>query len=493
MRKTRNLLMFAVCGILLTGCGKQMTTNNQYPDAKVINLNGDTASIGTEQIEEYDYTWHCDPSVSHDEVDNAPAEYYTGTTPDNDSVCYIDHDLKYFPEVDVDGFKVVNYDGENEWAYYYNDGENNDYIWATLPHLTNELPTDMMHSEDEASKNKVLHITEPGEYILQGIWDGQILVDLGEDASEDENSKVTLILDNADIECSVAPGIIFKNVYECDAAWEDRSEYDVNVDTSAAGANIIIADNSENTVSGQNVFRMLKTKYKNDDDTSEIKVQKKNRKTDGALYSYMTMNIYGGNAGDGKLNVSSNYEGVDSELHLSVYGGDITINSQDDGMNVNEDNVSVIAFYGGNLTINAALGAEGDGVDSNGFIKVDGATISVNGIRVPDNALDSEDGVYYISGKIIIDGEEQQLESDSVTQEIGGKNMGQPPQGTNGDMENPPERPDGEIGNPPERPDGEIGNPPERPDGDMGNPPEKPDGDIGNPPEKPEQTTETTN
>lgn len=43
----------------------------------------------------------------------------------------------------------MNYDGEREWAYYYTDGENSDYIFATLPDLGNSLPAQMMHSEEE--------------------------------------------------------------------------------------------------------------------------------------------------------------------------------------------------------------------------------------------------------------------------------------------------------------------------------------------------------
>ncbi len=390
--------------------------------ATVISLSGDSASIGSTAIEEFDYTWHCDPSVAHDEVKNAPAEYYTGTKPDTDAAAYIDHELYYFPELPAGEFRLVNYDGEREWAYYYTDGENNDFIFATLPNLGNSLPTQMMHSEAEAAAHKVLHITRPGVYALEGSWKGQIRIDLGdEDATfADENAKVTLILNGVDIECDVAPGIVFYSAYECDNEWESRELWSADVDTSNAGVTVVIADGSENTVTGTNIYRMLKTKYKNEDSTDAIKVQKKMRKLDGAFYSYVTMNIEGEANGDGTLTVNAGFEGIDSELHLSFNGGNVVINSQDDGVNVNEDYVSVVSFNGGNVVINAGLGAEGDGVDSNGYIVIDGCSLSVNGIKAPDSALDSESGIYYKSGTVIIDGEEQSYTLGETFRESGG-------------------------------------------------------------------------
>lgn len=436
---------------VFAGCGSEKSTTKDegivssgkiYANAQVIELSEDKATFNGKEIQEYDYTWNCDPTVNHDEVEDAPAEYYTGTKPNAEDSVYIDHELYYFPLLEESDFVKIRYDGEQEWAYYYKDGVNDEYIFATLPSLGNSLPTQMMHSAQEASENKVLHITKEGTYVLNGSWKGQIKIDLGEDAYSNEEAKVTLILDGADIECTVAPAIIFKEVYECDNNWEEEERTDAVVDTSEAGANIILADGSENYISGNNVFRMLKTKYKNKDSLDEIKVQKKMRKTDGALYSYMSMNICGEEQQTGKLVVNSGFEGIDSELHLTVKGGNITVNSQDDGMNVNEDHVSVLTFLGGEVTLNAAQGAEGDGVDSNGYICVNGGIINVNGVRVPDNALDSEDGIYYNSGSIIIDGEQQDLTPGTVVNEIGNRGFDKGHPDKNGFDKEFPERRD---------------------------------------------------
>lgn len=423
---TKDIILGACLTIifLFTGCEKSTTQieASKYPDTTIIELNNNTALMDGKSVEEFDYSWNCDPSVFHNEVENAPAEFYTGTKPDTEAPVYIDHELYYYPLLDENGFIEISYDGEREWAYYYTNGVNDDFIFATLPNLQHDLPVEMMHSSEEAAENKVLHIVKPGTYVLVGEWKGQINIDLGQDAQKDEEAVVTLIMDGVNIVCSVAPGIVFQNVYECDYAWKDVERTDASIDTAKAGAKLIIADGSENSISGENVYRMLKTKYKDTESQTmngqnSVKLQKKMRKLDGALYSYMTMNIDGENKGDGQLIVTSSFEGIGSELHLNIRGGNITISAQDDGINVNEDHMSVAVFSGGETTISAALGAEGDGVDSNGYILVDGGNINVSGIRVPDSALDAEDGIYYNSGVVIVDGNEQSYEPNSVINE----------------------------------------------------------------------------
>ena len=88
-----------------------------------IVLNNGSAALDGETVTEYDYTWHADPSVVHDEVKNAPAEYFTGSKPSGEDTVYIAHDIAYFPEVPAEGFKKVFYDDETEWAFYYPNEE----------------------------------------------------------------------------------------------------------------------------------------------------------------------------------------------------------------------------------------------------------------------------------------------------------------------------------------------------------------------------------
>lgn len=355
-------------------------------------------------VTEYDYTWHADPGEAHDEVKNAPAEYYTGTEPGDETV-YIAHDIYYYPELDTSSFVKVNYDGEQEWAYYYTAEGYEDYIFATLPVIGNSVPASMMHSMEEAYENAVLHITQAGTYILEGDWHGQIWIDLGDtdDTFTDADAKVTVILNGVDVTCTVAPALVFYSVYECDNTWESRSSYSAAVDTSNAGANVIIADGTVNNFTGENIYRMLKTTYKSDSSQSGtgVRVQKKMRKTDGAFYSYASMNIDGEDAGTGVLNITSGYEGLDTELHLTLNGGNVNIYSQDDGINVNEDGVSVVTINGGFLHILAGLGSEGDGIDSNGFLTINGGTVVSMANPNSDSGLDSDFGSYINGGTVV--------------------------------------------------------------------------------------------
>ena len=113
------------------------------------------------------------------------------------------------------------------------------------------------HTPQQAAEHTVVHISRPGAYRVSGtLSKGQIAVDLGEGAEDDPDAVVTLILDGADITCQVAPAILFYRVYECGSADADTASKDV--DTSGAGANLILADGSTNTVTGSYVARIYK-------------------------------------------------------------------------------------------------------------------------------------------------------------------------------------------------------------------------------------------
>ncbi|HIY21999.1 MAG TPA: S-layer homology domain-containing protein [Candidatus Flavonifractor merdigallinarum] len=371
-----------------------------------------TASYDGEAVPEYDYVWHADPSQVHDEVKDSPAEYYTGDAPDGGDAVYIAHDIYYYPELDTEGFQRTNYDGAQEWVYHYTAEGYEDYLFSTLPVSGSQLPTDMMHSAEEAYENAVLHITQPGTYQLEGEWHGQIWIDLGDtdETFTDETAKVTLILNGVDVTCTVAPSLVFYSVYECDNTWESQTQWSTDVDTSDAGAKVILADGTENNFSGTNVFRILKTKYKNDSNT----VQKKRLKMDGAFYSYVSMEIDGQEAGTGVLNVNGGYEGLDTELHLTFNGGNVHIVSQDDGINVNEDGVSVVTVNGGSLHIVGGVGSEGDGIDSNGFLVINGGVVIATASPAADSGLDSDGGSYINGGYVVATGSTMDwAESDS--------------------------------------------------------------------------------
>ena len=262
------------------------------------------------------------------------------------------------------------------------------------------------HSPDEAAAHTVVHITKPGVYSLSGKLSlGQIAVDLGDDAKKDPNAVVTLVLNGVDITCEVAPAVIFYNVYECGN--DDTEKASENVDTSAAGANVIVADGTVNTVNGSYVEKI----YKPDsvvlnDDKTEVEDADKLHKYDGAFYSKRSMNIFGGKENTGVLNIKAKNEGLDSEMHLTVNGGDIRIESGNDGINTNEDGVSVTTVNGGKLTIKVTgETGEGDGIDSNGWLVINGGTVVAAACsNSADAGVDSDMGIHINGGTVIATG-----------------------------------------------------------------------------------------
>ena len=260
------------------------------------------------------------------------------------------------------------------------------------------------HSQEEADAHTVVHITEPGSYVISGkLSAGQIAVDLGDGAKKDTENVVTLVLNNADITCSVAPGVIFYNVYECGDDDEDDAKKDV--DTSAAGANVIIADGSVNTVNGSYVARIYESVELNEAGT-EVVDSKKLHKYDAAFYSRRSMNINGEENGTGVLNIQAENEGIGTELHLTVNGGNININSGNDGINTNEEGISVTTINGGsvNITVNGSTG-EGDGIDSNGWLVINGGNVTSFACgKSMDAGIDSDNGIHINGGAVTATG-----------------------------------------------------------------------------------------
>ena len=337
-------LGLTVAAASLSGCGAQgqETTQQTFPDATAIVLSDDGVTVDGE-------------AASTDET----AAVYTA------------HDI-----------------------VYYEDGHDFTYGEGTAADA---------HTAEEAEAHTVVHITQPGTYALSGTLSaGQIAVDLGEDAEEDPEAVVTLILNGVDITCTVAPAVIFYSVYECGSDDEDTAT--VAVDTSAAGANVLIADGTINHVTGSYVARI----YDPDsvvlsEDGTEVTDSDKLHKYDGAFYSRMSMNVDGGEAGTGVLNITADNEGLDTELHLTINGGTINITSGNDGINTNEDNVSVTTINGGsvNIQVTGETG-EGDGIDSNGYLVVNGGTVlTTANPQAGEGGIDSDSGICLNGGTVI--------------------------------------------------------------------------------------------
>ena len=257
------------------------------------------------------------------------------------------------------------------------------------------------HSQIEGDAHTVVHITEPGTYELSGTLDaGQIFVDLGDGTKKEEEAVATIILNNVDITCTVAPAVLFYRTYECAGDVEEENAT-MDVDTTAAGANLVLAEGSKNKIYGSYVAEIYEECELNEEGT-EVVDSKKLHKYDGAIYSRRSMNI----SGTGSLDVVAENEGIGSEMHLTINGGDIDIKSGNDGVNASEDNISVFTMNDGvlNIQVTGETG-EGDGIDSNGWLIINGGTVnSFSNAASMDSGIDADKGIYINGGTVIATG-----------------------------------------------------------------------------------------
>ena len=188
-------------------------------------------------------------------------------------------------------------------------------------------------------------ITKSGEYTLTGTFNNCVLINASD--------KVTLNLNNVTIENETTAAI-------------------ANIGTGELVINIV--DGTENKLS--------------DGGSSEY---------DACIYSIGKLTI----KGNGKLSVYGNQtegEGIATETnYITVEGGNIYIESNDDGINAGGD--------GGTITINDGeiyIKANGDGIDSNQNLIINGGNIYAMGsAQGGDSGIDTDDGFEINGGTII--------------------------------------------------------------------------------------------
>ena len=137
---------------------------------------------------------------------------------------------------------------------------------------------------------------------------------------------------------------------------------------------------------------------------------------------------------DSSVNVTESYEGMEA-LHLSIQGGDITLISDDDGLNAagGTDASGVTggrdAMFGqggmassdGTITISGGtidITASGDGIDANGSLEISGGNITVTGPTQGDTAtLDYDTSAVITGGTFIGTGAAAMAESFSDSEQ----------------------------------------------------------------------------
>ena len=106
----------------------------------------------------------------------------------------------------------------------------------------------------------------------------------------------------------------------------------------------------------------------------------------------------------GKISVATagkNAEGIESKTSILILGGEVTVNSYDDGINVGGDGSDLI--ISGGYVYSRAM--NNDGIDGNGNVYVKGGLVYAIGSRDPEVAIDAntEEGKkLYVQGGTII-------------------------------------------------------------------------------------------
>ena len=190
-----------------------------------------------------------------------------------------------------------------------------------------------------------INISTGGEYNITGEFENSIIVD--------STDKVILNLNNATIDSQITAAIANKNSGE------------------------LVINLVENTT---NILK--------DNGSSEY---------DGCIYSEGNLTI----EGSGTLKVYGRQEegeGIATETKdITINGGDIYIESADDGLNAGGDG-GIITINNGNIFIKAS----GDGIDSNKDLIVNGGTIYTMGSSTGGDAGIDTDGKFEINGGEVI-------------------------------------------------------------------------------------------
>ena len=208
-------------------------------------------------------------------------------------------------------------------------------------------------------------ITAEGVYVVSGtLSDGQIIVDT------DENSKVQIVLDGADITCSSSAAIYVK---------------------SADKVFLTTADGSENTLS-------VTGEYQSADENN----------VDAVIFSKDDLVING----LGTLTVNADFgHGIVSKDDLKITGGTLNVSAQKSGLNANER----ILIADGVITVTSGT----DGIhagntedSSEGDIYIAGGTFSIS---AGDDGVHADSELVISGGTLTIEQSYEGLEGQAIT------------------------------------------------------------------------------
>ena len=264
--------------------------------------------------------------------------------------------------------------------------------------------TQMNNGSDEAKAksanidiSNIINIEEAGTYEFSGrLTDGQIAVN----ANKIEG-YVNIILNNVEITCENAPAIL---VYS-------KNENATNCDVI-----IVTTKDSNNTINGGKIDTDIATWSNKDsipyyiDKGYDEDGYYERYKYDGAISSDISLTF----GGEGILNViSTKKEGIESKMDLTFDSGYYNIASKKNGIHACANN-SLITMYDANIVVDVS--DEGNGIESNGDIYINGGTVYAFSNAEDKNGLKSNLGISIDGGTVLSTGtkyEKLQTENDN--------------------------------------------------------------------------------
>ena len=207
----------------------------------------------------------------------------------------------------------------------------------------------------------VVTITEAGTYTITGAYQGQLVVDAGDDA------QVTLIFDDVSIDNAAEPAVLL---------------------SSADGVEVQLAAGSQNSISDAATYA---------EDADE----------DAALFSHVDLNI----TGDGSLEVTGNgSDGIASKDDLVITGGSLTVTAADDGLRGKD----ALVITGGDVDVTSI----GDGLKTTNEDEADRGYFLISDgnvtIEAGDDGIDVISDALFSGGTVTVTGSVEGVEAQNI-------------------------------------------------------------------------------
>ena len=207
----------------------------------------------------------------------------------------------------------------------------------------------------------VVTITEAGTYTITGAYQGQLVVDAGDDA------QVTLIFDDVSIDNAAGPAVLL---------------------SSADGVEVQLAAGSQNSISDAATYA---------EDADE----------DAALFSHVDLNI----TGEGSLEVTGNgSDGIASKDDLVITGGSLTVTTADDGLRGKD----ALVITGGDVDVTSI----GDGLKTTNEDEADRGYFLISDgnvtIEAGDDGIDVISDALFSGGTVTVTGSVEGVEAQNI-------------------------------------------------------------------------------